>query len=157
MLSATFKLKIFGLLKIPLLFAVNPKVRTLNAQVCEVEIGLNYFTKNHLGSMYFGALAIGADAVVAIHALNIAEKFKEKAKIVPVFKSLEADFLRRAETDVIFSCEEGAAIEAMVNEALKTGERVTGPIGVKAYSKSDSSEVFATFTLGLSLKAKPKK
>lgn len=153
-LSPTAKLKLFGLMQIPLLFAVNPKVLKLDENQCEVHIPLNYITRNHLNSMYFGALAIGADAVVAILALNIADQYKNEAQIVPVFKDLKADFLKRADEDVVFVCDAGVTIKEMVLKAIQSGERVTGPIAVTAYSKSDRSVEFAKFTLGLSLKAK---
>ncbi|MEK6553619.1 MAG: DUF4442 domain-containing protein [Bdellovibrionota bacterium] len=155
-LSPTAKLKLFGLAQIPLLFMVNPKVLKVDNESCDLYVPLNYVTQNHLKSMYFGALAIGADAVVAILALNVAEQYKDKATMVPVFKNLTVDFLKRAETGVVFRCEQGAKINGMVQEALAKNERVTAPIDVVAFSKKNPEEIFARFTLGLSLKAKLK-
>ena len=153
-LSPTAKLKLFGLAQIPLLFAVNPKVLKLDDENCDVLIPLNYVTQNHLKSMYFGALAIGADAVVAIHALSIAEKYKDQATMVPVFKDLKVDFLKRAETGVVFRSDQGAKIEAMIKECIEKNERVTKAIDVFAFAKDDPENVYARFTLGLSLKPK---
>lgn len=153
-LSPTAKLKLFGLAQIPLLFAVNPKVLKLNDESCDVFVPLSYVTQNHLKSMYFGALAIGADAVVAIHALSIADKYKDKATMVPVFKDLKVDFLKRAETGVVFRCEQGAKIDAMIKESIEKNERVTQGIDVIAFAKDDPENVYARFTLGLSLKPK---
>ena len=153
-LSPTAKLKLFGLAQIPLLFAVNPKVLKLDDENCDVLIPLNYVTQNHLKSMYFGALAIGADAVVAIHALSIAEKYKSQATMVPVFKDLKVDFLKRAETSVVFRSDQGTKIEAMIKESIEKNERVTRGIDVIAFAKDDPENVYARFTLGLSLKPK---
>lgn len=153
-LTPTAKLKLFGLLQIPLLFAVNPKVLKLDNESCDVHIPLNYVTQNHLKSMYFGALAIGADAVVAILALNIADQYKDQASMVPVFKDLKVDFLKRAESNVVFRCEKGLQIDAMIKKAIETGERVTEGIDVVAFAHNNPEDIYARFTLGLSLKPK---
>ncbi len=152
-MTPTAQLKLFGLMKIPLLFLVNPKVLLLNGEVCEVKVPLSYVTKNHVGSMYFGALAIGADSVVAVHALHVATLFKE-VSVVPIFKDLHVDFLKRAEADVIFRCDAGGRIYKMIEKALSTNERITESIAVEAFTVKDSREVVAKFSLGLSLRAK---
>ena len=152
-LPATAKLKLFGLAKIPLLFATNPKVVKLDDSTAEVEIPLNYFTKNHVGCMYFGALSIGADCVVAMHALQIARSFPGYT-VTPIFKDFRADFYKRAEDDVLFVCTEGEKIKQMVELAISSGERVTDSITATAYTPNLGSDPVAQFTLGLSLKAK---
>lgn len=151
-LTPTAQLKLFAALKIPLLLLVNPKVLQTDDDVCEIKVPLNYITKNHLGSMYFGALAIGADAVVAMHALKIAEK--TDAKVTIVFKDLHADFLKRAESDVTFRCESGALIKQVIEKALATGERVTEGVPVEAFTAREERELVAKMTLGLSVRVK---
>jgi acyl-coenzyme A thioesterase PaaI-like protein len=150
-LTPTAQLKLFGLMKIPLLFLVNPKVVQMNGEVCEVKIPLNYMTKNHLGSMYFGTMAVGADCVVAMHALHIAGGTSD---ISVVFKDFHAEFLKRAESDVIFRCEAGERVKDLVRKAKETRERVTEAIPVEAFVLRGQRETVAKFTLGLSLKAK---
>ena len=51
----------FGLLKAPLIWLCRPKVIEHTDEKIEMAIRLRRRTKNHLGSMYFGALAVGAD------------------------------------------------------------------------------------------------
>lgn len=151
-LTHTQKLRLFGLAKIPLLFLVRPSVLKLSADSCEVKIPLSRMTKNHLGSMYFGTLAIGADCVVAMLALYKAEVMASDKKLVPIFKDFKANFLKRAESDVVFHCHEGQKIEAMILKAMSTGERVTDSILVEAKTPKAGNEIVAQFALGLSLK-----
>lgn len=151
-LSPTAQLKAFALMQIPLLFLVNPKVEKISHEECEVRIPLNYMTKNHLGSMYFGTLAIGADASVALFALHLAKTYKD-ISVGVVFKDFKADFVKRAETDVIFRCEKGDQIRSMIDKAHKTDSRVTEPIDIDGYSAVDR-ELIGKFTLGLSIRTK---
>jgi acyl-coenzyme A thioesterase PaaI-like protein len=147
----TALLQAFGLFKVPLLFSVRPRVASLSDKKCEVKIPLSRFTKNHLGSMYFGALAIGADCVVGLLALHLAKK--KGGSVILAFKDFHADFIRRPENDVTFVCDEGAAISKLVDQVLKTGERANLPVKAHAMVKGEKDPV-ATFTLTLSLKKK---
>lgn len=146
---------LFGFLKIPLIGFVRPKLLELTNKRMVVKIRLRRKTKNHLGSMYFGALAIGADLAGAFQSFYIAEKMNSKLSIV--FKSFEANFLKRPEGDVYFVSDEGLVIQEMVEETVRTKERVTKEIKINAitgYPKNP--EIVSEFVLGLSVKDKSK-
>lgn len=151
-LKATALIQAVGLWRIPLLFSVRPIVTSLDAKEARLTIPLNRWTKNHHGSMYFGALAIGADAVVGVLALHHMKLLKQK-KIVLIFKDFDIQFHKRAEGKVEFICEDGARVAALVKKAMKGIERVDAPIRGRAMVKGVKEPV-ATFTLTLSLKRK---
>jgi hypothetical protein len=150
-MPSTLQLQAFGLTQVPLLFLVLPKVEAMDEARAHVRINLNWLTRNHLKSMYFGTLGIGADCVVAVLALHVVKRLKG-AKVVPVFKSFEAQFLKRAETDVLFICEEGEKIWTMVQEAHQSGTRVTKDILAKAVNPTNHLDIYAEFKLGLSVR-----
>jgi len=153
-LKATARLQGFGLWKIPLLFSVRPKVKELSETRAVVEIPLTRFTRNHLGSMYFGSLAIGADCVVGLFATHLMGKRHRDVQLS--FKSFQAEFLKRPEGDVYFICEEGKQIEKFVKEILASGHRGNLPVNAYAVVKDDPDTIIAKFTLTLSLKRKIK-
>ena len=149
-------LRLFGFAKIPMLFLASPQVLALTSERAEVRIPLNRMTQNHLHSMYFGVLAIGADCAGGIIAMKLIEDAGEDVSLI--FGEFHAKFLKRAEGDVHFICEEGRAVEALVKKAIETGERHTLPVKVVATVPSKSeSEPVAEFTLHLSLKKRAKK
>lgn len=149
----TLALRAFGLTKIPLIFLVNPTVLKLNDRECEVKIPLNRLTRNHLGSMYFGTLAIGADCASGLLAMSQIRKTGEKISLV--FKDFKAEFLARPEGDVHFRCEDGKRVAKMIKETLKTGERVSETLDLIATCpKKLGDEPVAKFKLTLSLKAR---
>lgn len=149
----TLYLRLFGLAKIPLLFMVSPKVLQLDDNRCAVRIPLNKLTKNHLGSMYFGVLAMGADCAGGMLGMHYIRKSGKKINLV--FKDFHADFLKRPEEAVVFSCDDGPAVKLLVETVIKTGERQNLPLTITAWSESKpQTEPVAKFTLTLSLKAK---
>lgn len=145
---------LFGMFKIPLIGFVRPRILEFDANRMVIKIKLRRRTRNHLGSMYFGALGIGADLAGAFQAFSIADEKKRKYSIA--FKDFKADFLKRPEADVYFVSEEGNHISEMMDRSFQSGERVTE--NVKILGITDyfgNSEVVAEFELGLSVKYKP--
>ena len=150
-LRQTLGLRLLGWLKIPLLGSVRPSVVELGEDRCVIRVPLRRWTRNHLGSMYFGALAIGADCAGGIMAVEQIRR--RKAKVSLVFKSFHAEFLRRPESDVFFICEEGARIRDLVDRVLASEERLAEMIPLTAAVLGpDGFEPVARFQLELTLK-----
>ena len=146
----TFSLRWIGLTKIPLLFYVGVSVVEISPERMVVRIPLRRRTKNHLGSMYFGALCIGADCAPGAFAMYLIRK--QPARISMVFKDFQAEFLKRAEGDVDFCCAQGKEIAELVAQAAASDERVERQVEVIATVPSLSDEPVARFKLTLSLK-----
>jgi len=151
-LRQTFGMRLFGWLKIPLLASVRPSVVELSETRCVIKVPLRRWSRNHLGSMYFGALAIGADCAGGLLAMDQIKRSGGKVSLV--FKAFQAQFLKRPESDVYFICEEGQAIRDQVRRALESEERITEPMHIQAAVKlpDGTFEPVAEFTLELSLK-----
>lgn len=146
----TFLLRWFGLTRIPLLFYVGVSVVEISPERMVVRIPLRRRTRNHLGSMYFGALCIGADVAPGAYAMYLIRQ--QPVRISMVFKDFQAEFLKRAEGDVDFICSQGREIAELVAQAAASAERVERQVEVIATVPSQSNEPVARFKLTLSLK-----
>lgn len=146
----TFYLRYFGLTKIPLLFFARPSVIEKNNDRVVIRIPLRRRTRNHQNSMYFAALAIGADCAVGLLAVELINKRKENVSFI--FKDFNAEFYRRATGDVYFTCVQGREIAELVELAISTGERVDKKLHATATVPSENTEPVASFSLTLSLK-----
>lgn len=139
-----------SILKIPLLAFVWPEVQEVGVERSQLKIPFSYRTKNHLNVVYFGALCMGAEAVIALHVLD---EIRKEGKIDFLFKDFKAQFLKRAESDVIFVCDQGIAIREMVKKARVTKERQTMTFESYAMTPSKTGdEKIAEFSLTLSVK-----
>ncbi len=143
-----FMVYVMGKIKIPMIGYVSPSILELNDEKATVKIKLKRRTKNHLNSMYFGALAVGADLVGGIHAFYYAEK--TKSKISFAFKDLKADFLMRAESHVLFTTNDGLIIQEAMNKAITENTRINQPVTVTAFNTS--GEKVAIFVVTASFK-----
>lgn len=141
----------FGLFQVPMIGYLRPHLIELTEQTIVLRIKLNRRSKNHLNSMYFGALAVGADLAGGLHGFYHAKLAGMKVSLA--FKSFQANFLRRPESDVYFVSNMGEAVKAMIVESKSSGQRINQPVDVKAYTNYPAlHEEVAQFTLVLSLK-----
>ena len=157
LVKETIKLRAFGIVKIPLIFFCSPRLVEMTDDVVEMIIPLNYRTKNHLGSMYFGAIAIGADTAGGLIAMRLIQRAGNQVNLV--FKDFRAEFLKRPEGDVHFRSVDGAKVKALLDRTMASGERENETVEVIATCPSKSgNEPVARLFLTISLKKKaPKK
>lgn len=158
--KSTFKqnlfLWVYAWTKIPLIGFTSPKVLEASDKRTVLKVPLGYRTKNHLGAMYFGALAIGAELSIAMLAVKLIQE--SGLRIDFLFKDFKAEFLRRAEGDVHFICEEAATVVEQINEAKTNSERINRTMRAYAIVPSVSeTERVAEFELTLSVKRREKK
>ena len=146
----TWLIRLFGLSKVAMIYYCRPKVISVSENSLEIKIPLNRRTKNHINSMYFGALSIGADITGGFLAMPHIQK--SKRKIILVFKDFNAQFLKRAESDVHFICKDGQAVSDLVGQAIQTGERQKYKLSIIAKTPKISDDIVATFDLTLSIK-----
>lgn len=152
----TLLLRSFGWLKVPLIYFCSPSVIEVSDERVAVLIPHRRRTINHLRSLYFGTLCVGADVAGGLIAMRMIQNAGDQVNLV--FKDFHADFLKRAEGDTVFTCTDGAAVRACVERAIASGERENIPVHVIATVPSKlGDEPVAKFILTLSLKRKSEK
>ncbi|MFC4654097.1 MULTISPECIES: PaaI family thioesterase [Rheinheimera] len=151
--KANWQLWWFGFRYIPLIGFCKPKIIELDDQRTVIRMPHHRHTKNHLGSIYFGALAIGADLA---GAFLVFYKARQRGLAIHfAFKDVKGEFLKRPEADVHFVSNDGALIDQMIEQSLQTGERVNQSVTINVTCPSlNGDEVMARFELTLSIKAK---
>ncbi|MCB0329561.1 MAG: DUF4442 domain-containing protein [Bdellovibrionales bacterium] len=133
---------------------LRPRVVELNDYRCEIVIPLSRRSRNHLNSMYFGALCVGADCAGGLMAFE--EMRKARKKIDLVFKSISGEFLKRPEGDVHFICEDGGKTQQLIERTINSKEREETPVTIIAKTYDPEELEVAKFTLTLSVKLREK-
>lgn len=141
----------FSHFKVPMIGYLKPRLIKLTDTDIVICIPLRRRSRNHLHSMYFGALAVGADLAGGLHGFYHAHLAQTKASIV--FKSFQAQFLSRPESDVYFVCTMGDTVKNMIAESKTTHERINKPLHIEAYTNYlNNPDKVADFMLELSIK-----
>ena len=152
-LITRLKYTLYFYFRIPMIARAHPSILRLDREEIHVLIPYRRRNKNHVNSLYLGALVVGADLAAGLLAVEVTRG--GSGRITPIFKDIKGEFFRRTEDDALFICRDGALIRSMAEEALKSGERVTKPITVHVYEYSRrQDEASARFELALSVKKK---
>lgn len=151
-LKLTALINAYSLLKLPLLAFTAPKVVALTERQSIVQVKLGWRTRNHLGVMYFGALAIGAELSIALKAVD--EIAKSGKRIDFLFKDFQADFLKRADGHVNFVCDEADGVAELIHQAAQSTERVEKTFKGHAIVPTSGPNPVMTYQLTLSVKSR---
>ncbi len=147
----TLFIHLYGLLKIPLVFFISPRVVEFTRQRFVLKVPLGYRTKNHLNSMYFGAMGIGAELSIAGPAVFAIGEAKQKIDFV--FKDFHANYLKRGDGHVHFVCDEIKTVLELIEESKTTPNRVERKMKGYAIVPSKSmTEQVMTYELTLSVR-----
>lgn len=150
-LRATWAIRLFAWTKIPLIALIRPTILQVNSRTCVVRVPLNWLVKNHLRTMYFGALCIGADLAGGLIVMNMIRA--RRSKVTFLFKDFHADFLKRAEGPVVFTCHDGEKLGKLLMQAEESGEREENTVNVTATVPDKlGDEPVAEFQLTISMK-----
>lgn len=153
--KANIFIRIFGLWKIPLVGFIRPWIIEATEQRMILKVPLNRRNRNHLHSMYFGALSIGAEVCMAVIAVR--KIYEGKLPVDFVFKDFKANFLKRATGDVHFICDDVQIVSQQLTDTMKSEERTNRLLKAYAIVPSQSgTEKVAEFEITLSLKKRKK-
>jgi acyl-coenzyme A thioesterase PaaI-like protein len=151
MIKATWSLRLFAWTRIPLIAVLRPTLVAADSERCVVRIPLNWLNKNHLGSLYFGALCIGADLAGGLIVMNLIRA--RRSSVAFLFKDFHADFHKRAEGATVFVCQDGKMLQALLDRAEASGEREENTVKVVATVPDKlGDEPVASFRLTISMK-----
>ena len=153
-MNATTMVRLWSLQNVFFLWLMRPKIVELNAERCIVRVPLNWITRRRdIHAMYLGTLCMGADVAAGLIAFQLVRE--QKARVHFIFKDLRAEFLKRAEGDVVFTNADGPLIQDLVRRALAGEERHEETVHVVATVPSKlGDEPVAKFELTLSVKKK---
>ncbi len=150
--QANLFLWFFSMTKIPLIAWTRARVVEIDDDHCVIRIGLRHRTRNHLRSMYFGVLMVGADLAGGLLAFRGITRSGRPVSFA--FKDVAGEFLKRPEGDTFFACHDGRIVAEALAETFRTGERVNRTVAVTATTPSKlGDEPVAAFRLTLSVKA----
>lgn len=142
--------KFFFLMNLPTAFFAGLKIHHLSAQQSAIQVKQKWFNKNPFKSIYFAVLAMAAE--VSTGVLCLGHLYQQKPAISMLVVDMKAAFHKKATGKIIFQCNDGASIQAAVEQAIQTKTAQT--ITCYAEGKNQVGETVAEFWFTWSFKSK---
>ena len=150
----TAMVRAWALQNVFFLWLASPKIVELTDDRCVIKVPLNWRTRRRdIHAMYLGTLCMGADVAAGLIAFKLVRE--RKVRVNFIFKDMKAEFLKRAEDDVLFTNIDGPVVQELMRRTLESGERQEATVRVVATVPTKlGDEPVAKFELTLSLKRK---
>ncbi len=113
----------FFLAKVPMLFFAGVKLTHLDKDSAKAVVPFRWINRNPFESMYFAVQSMAAEvstAMLCIPALKAAS-----APVASLVIDVQADFVKKSVAATTFTCNDGAAAVAAIEQAITTGEPST--------------------------------
>ncbi|MFY0600843.1 MAG: DUF4442 domain-containing protein [Cyclobacteriaceae bacterium] len=105
---------------LPIAFLAGLRVVSISENECTTSIPFKWLNKNPFKSMYFAVQSMAAELSTAINC-QIATKCHEQS-IAFIIIDCKANFLKKADGKVLFTCSNANEAFDAVNECSKSGE-----------------------------------
>ena len=145
-----FKFKLFMLSKLPSAFFCGVRVVAADENTCSVKVPYKWFSQNPFKSTYFACLSMAAEMSTGLLCLMHLHKRQPSVSMLVV--KIEGNFMKKATGITVFTCEDGAAIQRTIEDAIFSNEGKI--ITSRSYGRNAAGEIVAEFAVTWSFKAK---
>lgn len=148
-LNSPMKLWLWLLAKLPSAWFMGVRMKKLTPERCEVTLPYGWRSQNPFNSIYFAAQMAAAEfSTGALATLAITGQ----GRVSMLVSNISGEFIKKANTQTTFTCEQGAEVFAVVEKAIQTGEPQT--ITMVSTGRQASGEVVSVTNITWSFKAK---
>ncbi len=148
-MTSPLKFRLGMLAKLPSVYFWKIKMTEVNEEVCSVKIPFTWRTQNPFKSIYFAALAGAAELSTGIPGL-IATAGRGKWSMLVV--DFRAEFSKKANTDIIFTCNQVKELFTLINTLEQTNK--PGTIELVSTGKDTNGDEVAKIFVTWSFKKK---
>lgn len=146
------KLNVFLAWRLPAAFWCGVRVKTISETACVATVTHRWINQNPFQSMYFAVQGMAAELTTG--ALVMAEIQRKKKPISMLVLNNKATYTKKATGKITFTCQQGAAIAAILNEVVNSGGGQT--IWLQSIGVDELGEVVSVMDFEWTLKLKSK-
>ncbi len=150
MVKHPVKFRMFLFSKLPSAYFAGVRVKSFDEHKAEVTVPYKWFSQNPFRSTYFACLAMAAEMSTGL--LAMLNTYNSEPAVSMLVTGLEANYFKKATGITTFTCEDGDDINALVADAIATGESKL--IKAKSTGRNSNGELVAEFFITWSFKAK---
>ena len=127
------------------------RIKIFDEQHAVISVKYKWFNQNPFRSMYFAIQSMAAEMSTGL--LASAQVYQRNPAVSMLVVGIEAKFLKKAVDTISFACNDGDAIDRIIEESIASGEGKT--IICKSIGTNMAGEVVSEFLVTWSFKAKP--
>lgn len=143
-------LNVFLLFKLPSAFIAGVRVRHIDTQKCVATVKHRWINQNPFQSMYFAVQAMAAELTTGVLMMQAIQN--SGIPISMLVLNNKSNFSKKAKGVITFTCEEGIAIQQIVDESIQKNESKT--IWISSIGKDETGEIVSKMEFEWTIKPK---
>lgn len=144
------KINTFNIFKLPAVFLMGVRVKSITNTSCTVTVKHRWINQNPFKSLFWAVQGMAAELTTgAIVMAKIQESGKKVSMLVT---TNNATFTKKATGRITFVCNDGELIDKALQKTIETGEGQT--IWMKSVGTNKDGMVVSTFNFEWSVKVK---
>ena len=142
----------FLLFKLPSAYISGVRVSSISDEKATASVKHKWINQNPFKSLYWATQGMAAELVTGILMIKKIEESGSKISMLVVKQ--EGSFHKKATGKIVFSCDDGAAVDKVLERAIKTKEGQS--LVLKAAGYDQDNEMVSSFEFTWSIKLKTK-
>lgn len=147
---SVFKFRSLMFFQIPLIWFSGIRVKVFERNSCQIKLPFTRRTQNPFRSVYFAAQCMAAELSTGL--IVMAETIECEKKCSMLVTNMKANFVKKADQDIVFTCEPNDIIINAIQNAIASNEPVK--FLLKSVGKMQDGMEVAEFEFEWSLKIK---
>ena len=144
------KLNTYTMFKLPAAYWCGVRTKHIDNEKCIVGVKYKWINQNPFKSMFWAVQGMAAE--VSTGALMISKIQESGKRVSMLVTSNNATFTKKATGKIRFTCNDGKAIDDVLNKAITTGEGQT--IWMQSIGTNEEGIEVSTFNFEWSVKVK---
>lgn len=147
------KITVFTFFKLPSVFWLGIRVKSISETDCTVKVKHRWISQNPFKSLFWAVQGMAAE--LSTGALVMSNIEESKLPISMLLLNNKANFSKKAIGRITFTCTDGLKIKEAINKAIKTKEGQT--CWMTSIGVNENDDVVSTFEFEWTVKLREKK
>ena len=145
------KITAFTFFKLPAVFWLGIRVKSITKEICTVSVKHRWINQNPFKSLFWAVQGMAAE--LSTGSLVMSSIKESDQRISMLVANNKASFFKKATGRIIFTCQDGLLIQETINKAVMTGEGQT--CWMKSEGVNKQGIVVSVFEFEWTIKVKP--
>ncbi len=136
-----FGINLYTFFNLPSAWWCGVRVKKITRKYCSTKVNLNWINKNPFKSMFWAIQGMAAELSTGVLIMQASKSFKFDISMLVI--NNKATFTKKAKGQIVFSCNNGEAVEKTFTKLLKTNKSQT--LWLQTIGVDEEGDIVSTF------------
>ena len=136
-----FGINLYTFFNLPSAWWCGVRVKKISSKYCSTKVNLNWINKNPFKSIFWAIQGMAAELSTGALIMKASKSFKCDISMLVI--NNKATFTKKAKGQIVFSCDDGEAVDKTFTKLFKTNKSQT--LWLQAIGIYEEGDIVSTF------------